>query len=125
MEAGGGDVTKANPADINGLRQAVEQATNVGTNISLQVDGVSVPNLTRDFRVQSTAFGFYLPKGDIFTALGEGTFSPGYYFPGVDDGYYVMLAPLSPGRQHTVHFHAEEPAYNFILDVTYFVNVQR
>ena len=111
--------------DINGLRQAAEQNTDYDTNVSLEVDGVRVPNLAQNFRVQSTVFGFYLPKDDIFTAVGEGTFAPGYYFPGVDDGYYVMLKPLSSGREHTIHFRAEAPHWNWVLDITYFVQVHR
>jgi len=124
VETGGGDVNNANAIkDINSLRQLAEQYTNYATIVRLDVDGTSVP--LQNFRVRSTAFGFYLPQHDIFTAVGEGTFTPGDYFPGVDDGYYVMLEPLSAGRQHTIHFHAEEPNFSWILDITYFVQVQR
>jgi hypothetical protein len=126
VETGGGSVDSPNAIkDINALRQAAEQNTNYDTKLSLEVDGVRVRDLAERFRVQSTAFGFYLPENDIFTAVGEGTFSPGYYFPGVDDGYYVMLQPLSPGRQHTIHFRAEAPHWNWVLDITYFVQVHR
>lgn len=110
--------------DINGLRQMAYSYANGAKNLSLEIDGINVPNL-QNFRVQSTVFGFYLPPDDFFTAVGEGPFTPGDYFPGIDDGYYVMVKPLTAGRQHTIHFHAEQPDYGFVLDITYFVNVQR
>ena len=127
VEMGGGDANNAAIKDINGLRQAAASWAAMALNLSLEVDGVEVPHLQRRFHVQSSAFGFYLPKDDIFTAVGEGTFTEGYYFPGVDDGFYVMLEPLAPGRRHTIHFHAEFPGSpdNWVLDGTYHVHVQR
>ena len=127
VEMGGGDANNASIKDINGLRQAAESWSEMALNLALEVDGMDVPHIQRRFHVQSNAFGFYLPKDDIFTAVGEGVFTEGYYFPGVDDGYYVMLEPLTPGRSHTIHFHAEYPGSpaNWVLDVTYHVQVQR
>lgn len=125
VETGGGSMDGPNAIpDINGLRQAAGQTVNNYTNLSLEVDGVKVTNL-ESFRVQSPAFSFYLPENDIFTAVGEGTFTPGYYFPGVDDGYYVMLQPLSAGKEHIIHFHGEAPVWNWVLDVTYRVTVDK
>jgi hypothetical protein len=49
-------------------------------------------------------------------------FSPGPSCDTADDGYYLMLAPLSPGS-HTVHFGGEAPALNFTIDVTYHITV--
>ena len=127
VEMGGGDANKATPKDINGLRQLAESWALMAFNLSLEVDGVYVPHVQKRFHVQSSAFGFYLPNDNLFTAVGEGTFAEGYYFPGVDDGYYVMLEPLAPGRSHTIHFHAEYPGSpdNWVLDVTYHVRVRR
>jgi hypothetical protein len=84
----------------------------------MYLDGVRIPNLKNNFRVQSTAFVFTLPDDNLFTAVGEGPYSGGSYFPGVDDGVYVMLAPLRAGA-HKVHFHGAFPQYNFTLDITY------
>jgi hypothetical protein len=44
----------------------------------------------------------------------------GVYSPSVDDGYYVLLKPLSVGN-HTLHIHAESTG--FTLDVTYDLTV--
>ncbi len=44
--------------------------------------------------------------------------------PGVSDGYWIMLTPLSSGS-HTIHFHGIEEFSNgnFELDVTYALTV--
>jgi len=50
----------------------------------------------------------------------------GSYGPTVDDGIYLMVAPLRPG-QHTVHFTAASKdswAGDFSLDVTYHLTVK-
>jgi hypothetical protein len=40
--------------------------------------------------------------------------------PAVSDGYFIFLAPLSPGK-HRLHFHAE---FNGIIeDITYYLTV--
>jgi hypothetical protein len=93
-------------------------------NLSFRVDGVKTPNLKKDFRVQSTAFVFTLPDDNLFNAVGEGPYTGGSYFPGVDDGVYVMLAPLPPGP-HTIHFHGSFPVWQFTLDITYYLTVTK
>ncbi len=93
-------------------------------NLSFQVDGVKIPNLKKDFRVQSTAFVFTLPDDNLFNAVGEGPYTGGSYFPGVDDGVYVMLAPLPVGP-HRIHFHGSFPVWQFTLDITYNLNVTK
>jgi len=42
-----------------------------------------------------------MPEDNFLTAIGEGPFAAGYYSPVVDDGVYVMLAPLPKGN-HTL-----------------------
>jgi len=88
--------------------------------VSMEVDGQSIPDLLHRFRVQSPAFVFTIPSDNFFTAVGEGPFSAGSYFPGVDDGVYVMLAPLPLGH-HTLHFHGT--SNGFTLDITYHLYV--
>lgn len=103
------------------------------TNLAADVDGSAI-SVTRDFRVGSPAkpsFCVSLPPDDLLSWIGEGPggfgsgthFSPGDSCPTVDDGYYVMLAPLSTGR-HVVHFHGEVPDFGVVLDVTYKLTVQ-
>ena len=90
--------------------------------VSADVDGVAIP-IPIQFREQSPAFSFTLPPDDLLSAIGEGPFRPGTYFPSVDDGYYVMLAPL-PAGTHRVHFLGQSTVGPFTLDVTYLLTVK-
>jgi hypothetical protein len=103
---------------IADLRAAAAANMDDATNLTMEVDGAAIPHLKDRFRVQSTAFVFTIPDDNLFTAVGEGAFTGGAYFPGVDDGVYVMLAPL-PAGPHKIHFHGYFPMYQFTLDVTY------
>lgn len=105
---------KAQIADI----RAANASTIDSVTTSFEIDGAAVPHLKDRFRVQSTAFGFTIPDDNLFTAIGEGNFTGGAFFPAVDDGVYVMLSPL-PAGPHQVHFHGFLPAFDFTLDVTY------
>ena len=109
---------------IADLRIFVGSQVDLATSLSCEVDGAPIQQLMERFRVQSPAFGFTIPDDNFFTALGEGNFTGGAYFPGVDDGVYVMLAPLPRGH-HLLHFHAAIPTYNFTLDITYHLAVGR
>jgi hypothetical protein len=110
-------------SDVQGNRNIVKSVIDQAANLSAEIDSVSVP-ISGSYRVspQKPTFCFSLPPDDILTFIGEGPYSPGTYCPAADDGYYVMLAPLSAGS-HTVHFHGEIPAFGFTLDVTYKLNV--
>ncbi|HWZ68898.1 MAG TPA: hypothetical protein VNW89_13800, partial [Stellaceae bacterium] len=50
----------------------------------------------------------------------------GIYSPAVDDGYYVLLAPLSRGN-HTIHFQAESHSSfgDFTQNITYNLTVEK
>ena len=66
--------------------------------VSCEIDGVPVNNLER-YRCQSPA---------VPMVLGEDNFPgypPGQYGMMVDDGYFLILSPLSVGR-HTIHWTA-------------------
>jgi hypothetical protein len=91
-------------------------------DLSFEIDGAAIPHLQDRFRVQSTAFVFTLPDDNLFNAVGEGPYTGGSYSPGVDDGVYVMLAPL-PAGPHTIHFHGSFPVWQFTLDITYYLTV--
>jgi hypothetical protein len=110
----------SHPIQIGTLRAVTATEMDGVTDLAMQVDGENIRDIKERFRMQSPAFGFTLPADNFFTAIGEGPFKAGTYFPGVDDGYYVMVAPPSVG-QHTIHFHGT--AGVDVLDVTYHINV--
>jgi hypothetical protein len=109
---------------INDLRIYTSSIIDGATRVAFDIDNVPVQQLKSRFRVQSPAFGFTMPDDNFFTAVGEGPFKGGTYFPGVDDGVYVMLAPLAPGP-HKLHLHGYFPAYDFTVDVTYNLMVEK
>jgi hypothetical protein len=111
-------------AQIADLRAGNASAMDGAANFYFQIDGAAIPHLKDKFRVQSTAFGFTIPDDNLFTAIGEGNFAGGAYYPAADDAVYVMLAPL-PAGPHKIHFHAALPLYNFTLDVTYNLTVTK
>jgi hypothetical protein len=90
-------------------------------NLSCRIDDVEVVNLA-DYRCKTA-------DGDEYTvtlSTDNNSFGlpAGTYGPCVDDGIYLMLAPLSAGK-HTIHFTANslwlgQPAS---LDVTYIITV--
>lgn len=104
------------------LRAATTYLMDGVTDLSMQVDGEDIRDIKQRFRMQSPAFGFTLLADNLFTATGEGTYKEGTYFPSVDDGYYVMVAPLPVGH-HTIHSHGLGGP--FVQDVTYHIYVYR
>jgi hypothetical protein len=112
--------------DVQGNRDIVTSVIDKAANLAADVDGVPV-QISASNRVgapRKPTFNFSLPRDDLLSFIGEGPFSPGTYGPAVDDGYYVMLAPLSAGP-HRIHFHGEIPDFAFTLDVTYNLKVSR
>lgn len=99
---------------------SIEEFLRCDDGTPIQIDGT--------FRVGSPdkpSFCVFLAPDDLLSFVGEGPggfsgthFHPGFSCGTVDDGYYLMLAPMSEGP-HTVHFHGESPASTFTLDVTY------
>jgi hypothetical protein len=115
--------TSTQATTINCLRQNAQGFIDPATNLVVTIDGESVPNLKTGFREQSVAFDFTLPSSDnVFNNNGDkqppGGFLGGTYSLAVDDGIYVMLAPLSTGT-HKLHFTATLPQVPFTLDVKY------
>jgi hypothetical protein len=99
------------------MRQCVQYFFTGIYNLKADVDGKSIHNLQRDFRVQSVEFGVTWPDDNVLTAIGEGPFIAGTYSPVVDEGVYLMLPPLSTGN-HTLHFKGSFPN-GFTEDITY------
>lgn len=93
------------------------------TNVSATLDGKTIRDVQR---LQSEVFDVALPDANVFDdpcmKANLGDVPAGIFSPAVDDGYYVTLHPLKEG-QHTLQFHAENPAQSFTEDVTYKLTV--
>jgi hypothetical protein len=96
------------PADLTVKdMRALSKATIDGVdNLLLAVDGKNYTKLVH--RVQSPVFSVALPKDNLFDAecSGAGGVPAGIYSPAVDDGYYAIIEPLTPGK-HTMRYHVE------------------
>jgi hypothetical protein len=104
---------------INEFRKVVQDIIDGAVSLEVDLDGQSLKD--KDliaFRIQSSAFDITLPNDNLFNV------AAGTYFPAVDDGVYVMLEPLSAGS-HLLHFTGRIPAFNFTLDITYYLTVSR
>jgi hypothetical protein len=89
-------------------------------HIEATVDGVALQDLQR-FRIKSGVFNLILPPNNVSTAPPGPT-------QAVDDGNYVFLKPLSPGK-HELHFKGINVDYsvagtnNFVQDITYHLTI--
>lgn len=89
------------PGTIAEMRQCLAPYIDGTRNLVAEVDGVAISGLKTHFRVQSLQFDVTMPDDNFLNAIGEGPFPAGTYSPVVDDGVYVMLAPLTVGN-HTL-----------------------
>jgi hypothetical protein len=96
------------------LREQIRLPADAAVNC--EIDGKSVNNLAA-YHVESPAFGLNTTEGSLAAAFG---FPVCLNAPCVDDGYYLMLAPLNPGA-HTIHFTGTNG--DFGVDVTYHLTV--
>jgi hypothetical protein len=103
------------PYTIDELRAIIAPFVDNPT-LTCELDGRVLQNLD-SYREQSTVFSVTVPLGNL---LG---LDPGTYAPCVDDGYYLMLDPLSRGT-HILHFTADTADHGFSLDVTYRLTVK-
>ena len=101
------------------LRGFVTGVIDGAANMAVEVDGVSLGDVS-SFRGTSDLFLL-----DIDPSWGAADpCVTGAPQPAVVDGFWIMLAPLSPGA-HTLHFHGELPDFGgFMVDVTYNLTVQ-
>jgi len=99
------------------------------TYVVCQIDGASVHNL-QNYQVPSPLYTWGpLPANNVFQD--PVNYPAGTTSPSVSDGYFVMVAPLSPGN-HTIHFagaivfSAAKDGFDFtfIEDITYNLTVQ-
>ena len=102
------------------LRNLAAPLIDAASNLQVTPDGKAVKDLVR---VKSAPFATTFPVDNIFSdpCGGPGTVPGGVYSPSVDDGYYVLLKPLSPGS-HKLSIHAESSG-GILLDVRYILKV--
>lgn len=109
------------PQTAEGIREIVKPPADAVDMLECEVDGVALKNLAQ-YRTESPLFDVFFPAGDIY-GIGPAT-----YGPSMDEGYYIMLAPLSAGK-HTIHFYGNMPETippywsPFSVDVTYHITV--
>jgi hypothetical protein len=104
------------------LRDCARSSGDIVTGMVCEVDGVPLQNL-QAYRATSGLFTWGpLPDGNILEAFGLPN-TVGATSPAAQDGYYIMLAPLSAGP-HTIHF-AGSFGSLFALDVTYHLTAAR
>jgi hypothetical protein len=89
---------------VEELRALCAEAVDQIGEIIFRVDNVPLQDIER-YRVQSPTFEYVLPENNMFQWWGIPV-GAGTYDPGVADGYYVMLAPLSAG-EHTIYIFAD------------------
>lgn len=97
------------------LRSQAAPNIDTATNLSLHLDGKEIKSVVR---VKSVVFSVTVPTDNIFTTIGVSCLPAGTYSPGIDDGYYTLLPPLSLGN-HTLHIHGQIPMQASTVDVTY------
>jgi len=107
--------------EVSDLRDLAKSNIDTATNLALEVDGKAV-DMSRN-RFTSPTFAVTLPEDNLLQAVGCADALPETYQPIVDDGYYVALHPLPPGK-HTIHFHGTLPDFGFTLDITYHLTVK-
>jgi len=101
-----------NEAELRACAQAFTDAT---SDLAAEIDGRSVLNLPA-YRHQSPLFTFGPLPADNLLGMPVGTTAQS-----VDDGIYLLLAPLPVG-EHTIHFAATVEGVG-TLDTTYFITV--
>jgi hypothetical protein len=114
--------------DVATLRSYASPTIDAATNLTALVDGRAIKKINR---VRSIPFSVAMPVDNILVGPcsqirppADNTSPPGVYSPGVDDGYYVLLDPLSTGP-HTIKIHADSVSNGspFSVDVTYYLVV--
>jgi hypothetical protein len=104
------------------MRAFIGSAVGSTADLQVLVDGKAIKgDLKSKFRVQSPVYPMVLPEDNLLAAIGEGILAGAYW--GVDDGVYVLLQPMAPGK-HTVSFKGTFPDYGFTLDFTYNLTVE-
>jgi len=112
-----GDCTGPADCDVAALRAGAAAFVENPRQLQADIDRVRLGKSDLlAFRVQSPEFTVQVPEGAIF-GLPKGAFRPN-----VSDGYWLLLAPLSPGA-HTIHIKGVMNS-GFTSEVTYNLTVR-
>jgi hypothetical protein len=121
-----GDCDPSNPGvvcNVDDLRASAAAATTSVQSMRVTVDGDPIEHLRGYRAVSPNAFKVVLPAGNVPQSFRLNT-PAGTYFPQVADGYWLMLAPLEPGR-HNIRVHVvPDAAYGTPFDVVYHITVR-
>jgi hypothetical protein len=122
---------KGNPAcppthfSIPHMWKILDQNIAAVTSQEATVDGIA--QQAQRAGPNNSPYSVTVPTDNLFNLLCASPPNPpipaGTYYPNVSDGFYVLHAPLSPGK-HTIHFSAAAPSLNTSLDVTYYLTVK-
>ena len=118
------------------LRSNAKSLADQAANVRFTVDGREVESVricstgSACSPLQSPLFSYTLAPDNVLAATGEylhadqapGLIPDGASSQGVNDGFFVLLAPLPVGR-HTLVAHNTVPAYGLTFEVTYHLNV--
>lgn len=104
---------------ISEIRAVVADQIDQAKDLQVTLDDKTVNNdyLKANFRVQSSVYPTTLPDGNLYQEFGEPVITAGTYL-GVDDGVYLMLAPLKKGT-HKLNIKGYFPQFDFKLDFNY------
>ncbi len=106
-------------ADVRAIANYVADEVD---DLFCELDGMPcTPNDLFTYRAESEPGGFTLRILPNSLLAGFG-YDPGDRAPAVSDGYWVMLAPLSPG-EHELHFGGEASSLDFAVEATYHLAV--
>lgn len=107
-----GDFYGATPKERRACARGI---INYVTNMAVEIDGVSLKNLTK-YRATSPNIVFAVAPSPNVLGVDAGSGEL------VSDGYYLLLAPLSSG-QHTIHFKGTFSQWGFTIEETYSITV--
>jgi hypothetical protein len=105
------------------LLAQINESLDSATNVSITIDGATVPNVANRFRVTAPTFWLAQAKDQFGneTCPPNDQIPPGVYSPSTGAGFVVILKPLALGA-HLIKIHTEFPGFR-TFDDTYEVTV--
>jgi hypothetical protein len=100
------------------LMQNAAMLVEQGTYMSVTIDGIRINDLL-PYRIRTELFYFRgLPELTCMDPCVTGELQPG-----LADGYWIMLKPLSPGL-HKLQYKGSYPKLGWNMDVTYHITIE-